>query len=91
MTGKHCETRISNSGESGAVLDFRGMTFLELHRIENGGRHVSIELWLMVRSSDGLILYNGQDRNKGDFLAIFMSGGHLVFMYDLGSGVANIT
>ena len=91
ISGKNCETRSSNPGETGAILDFRGMTVLEFPKIENGGRVVTIELWILPRSASGLILYDGQDRNKGDFVAVFMSNGHLSFMYDLGSGAANLT
>lgn len=77
--------------ENGAVLDFRGFSYLELPKIENGGRTVRIELWVMLRAPTGLILYNGQDVGKGDFVAILVSGGHIQFLFDLGSGIANIT
>ncbi|CAG7786347.1 unnamed protein product [Allacma fusca] len=90
-TGKHCESRTSNLAESGAMLDFRG-SYLEFPKIENAARHVTIELWIMARSKNGLILYNGQDANgKGDFIAIFLSNGLLNFFFDLGSGIANLT
>lgn len=90
-SGKHCEAKIANIQENGAMLDFRGFTNLELPKIENGGRFVSIELWVMIRAMNGLILYNGQYPGKGDYVAIHVLNGHIQFLFDLGSGMANIT
>lgn len=73
------------------MLDFRGFSYLELHKIENGARHVNIEMWLMIRSDNGLILYNGQELGKGDFVALLVTRSHLQFLFDLGSGIGNIT
>jgi hypothetical protein len=73
------------------MLDFRGSSYLELPRIENGARHVSIEMWVMIRGPDGIILYDGQEMGKGDFLTLLMSRGHVQFLFDLGSGLANLT
>lgn len=74
------------------MLDFRGFSFLELPKIENGaGRTVNIEVWIKVRSPNGLILYNGQEFGKADFVTLLVSNGHIQFLYDLGSGTANLT
>lgn len=89
--GLHCETKANVIRETGAMLDFRGFSYLELHKIENGARHVNIEMWLMIRSPNGLILYNGQEMGKGDFVALLISQSHVQFLFDLGSGIGNIT
>ncbi|CAL8148206.1 unnamed protein product [Orchesella dallaii] len=89
--GLHCETKANVVRETGAMLDFRGFSSLELHKIENGARHVNIEMWLMIRAPNGLILYNGQEMGKGDFVALLISGSHIQFLFDLGSGIGNIT
>ena len=50
-----------------------------------------IEMIIKPTSPDGLIIYNGYtlDR-KGDFVMLAMSGGHLEFRFDLGTGPAII-
>ncbi len=73
------------------MLDFRGFTYLELPKIENAGRTVNIEIWIKIRSPNGLILYNGQEYGKSDFVTLLVSKGHIQFMFDLGSGTANLT
>lgn len=73
------------------MLDFRGFSHLEVAKIENGARHVSIELWIKIRAPDGLILYNGQEMGKGDFITLIITNSHIQFLFDLGSGIANLT
>lgn len=90
-TGAHCESKTSFIQESGAMLDLRGFTYLTLPKIENGGKHVRIEVWIKPRSPQGLILYNGQEFGKGDFVTLVMEKGHVQFLFDLGSGLANLT
>lgn len=89
--GVHCESKTNLIRESGAMLDLRGFSYLELPKIENGGRSVSIEVWIKVRSPNGLVLYNGQEFGKGDYVTLLLSKGHVQFLFDLGSGVANLT
>lgn len=99
FTGKLCETKLiitqSQSQhiveESGIMLDFRGFSYLELPTTSNHARQLSIELWIKPRSPNGLILYNGQFAGKGDYVAINLSNSHVQFLYQLGSGMANIT
>jgi hypothetical protein len=91
FSGKICESRTSGIKETGAMLDFRGFSYLELPKIENGARIVSIELWVMIRSQHGVILYNGQEAGKGDYVAITVTNSHVQFLFDLGSGMANLT
>jgi len=77
--------------ESGISLDFRGFSYLELPKIETGARKVVIELWFLLRRPHGLLLYNGQEAGKDDYVALVLSIGFLNFLFDLGSWKANIT
>lgn len=43
------------------------------------------------QSRNGLLLYNGYSRNgTGDFLAIYLENGFVIFSFDLGTGHAFI-
>lgn len=65
---------------------------MELPRLENVGRSFALEIWVLARAPDGIIIYNGQLPNgKGDFICLSLHRGFVVFQYDLGSGPANIT
>jgi len=65
---------------------------VELPKLENVGRAFTLELWLQSDGNDGLLLYNGQlGGGKGDFIALTLKEGRVVFQFDLGSGPANIT
>ena len=52
------------------------------------------EIMLIVKphqSRSGLLLYNGYSRNgTGDFLAIYLENGFVIFSFDLGTGHAFI-
>ncbi|XP_064028426.1 basement membrane-specific heparan sulfate proteoglycan core protein isoform X3 [Pogoniulus pusillus] len=54
----------------------------------------TMELELRTGSSDGLLLWHGAEPSEGgkakDFLGLGLKDGHLVFSYQLGSGVATI-
>ncbi|XP_054715535.1 agrin-like [Uloborus diversus] len=74
------------------IPDFLNNSYLELPTLQNAKHAFSIEVWFLTRSPNGVILYNGQMMNgKGDFMALNLQNGHLNFIYNLGSGVANIT
>lgn len=90
-TGRFCKLKRKRVRESGITLDFRGFSYMELPKIRTGSREVIIELWVRPRSQDGLLLYSGQEPGKGDFICLILSGGSLSFLFNLGSGTANIT
>ena len=77
--------------EVGMMVDFGGLSYLELPCINNGARKVSVEVWLKARTGNGIILYNGQEMGKGDYITLLLTNGYVQFFYDLGSGMANIT
>ena len=72
--------------------DFNGNSYVELPKLENVGRSFNLEIWVLARAPDGILFYNGQlPSGKGDFIALSLYRGFVVFQYDLGSGPANIT
>lgn len=74
------------------IPDLDGTTYLELPTLPNVGQEFVIELWFLSRSREGVLLYNGQESlGRGDFVALNLVGGKVQFLYDLGSGMANIT
>lgn len=74
------------------VPEFDGSTFLELPTLSNAGQELVLELWFLSLSIDGVLLYNGQESlGRGDFVCLNIVNGYVHFLYDLGSGIANIT
>ena len=72
--------------------EFNGDSYVELSKLENVGRSFSLELWILAKAPDGMLVYNGQLLNgKGDFICVYLYRGFVVFQFDLGSGPANIT
>ena len=49
---------------------------------------LAVEIIFKPEARDGILLYNG-DRNdgRGDFMAVVLDDGFVVFLMDLGSGV----
>ncbi|CAI9728070.1 pikachurinpikachurin-like [Octopus vulgaris] len=85
--GSNCETKSTLH-----VPSFNGHSFLKYHGLDRSTlSFTEVEMIVKPTSLDGLILYNGYtlDR-KGDFLMLAMSGGHLEFRFDLGTGPAII-
>ena len=72
------------------IPDFDGDSYLELPTLEHVGISFGLELWFMTRSTDGLLLYNGQTGSGGDFISLNLRNGHVEFTYNLGSGLASL-
>ena len=70
--------------------DFDGDAYLELPTLENVGVSFGLEVWFLTRSTDGVLLYNGQSVVGGDFIALNIKDGHVEFTYNLGSGLAKL-
>lgn len=88
--GENCEYMEQEIEASAA--EFVGSSFVQFPRLEGVGRKFAIELTFTTRTSNGLLLYNGQLKNgKGDFISLNLVQGHLQFRFNLGSGIANIT
>ncbi|CAG0888567.1 unnamed protein product [Darwinula stevensoni] len=91
--GAKCESETDRSLAKGHLVpDFNGFGCLLLPRVPRAGRSLSLELWFLARSPDGILFYVGQGVSgqnaslAGDFLSIALVDGHLVFRFDLGSG-----
>ncbi|KAJ9575876.1 hypothetical protein L9F63_007255, partial [Diploptera punctata] len=87
FTGDLCETRVDLQ-----VPSFNGSSYLRYPGL--GGSALSwldLQLTLKPSAQDGVILYNGhRSDGVGDFMAVYMSEGHLEFTFDLGTGAATI-
>ncbi|XP_049831472.1 pikachurin-like [Schistocerca gregaria] len=85
--GDYCETRIDLQ-----VPAFNGSSYLRYPGL--GGSALSwldLQITLKPAAPDGVLLYNGHRADGvGDFMAVYMTGGHLEFAFDLGTGAATI-
>jgi hypothetical protein len=56
-------------------------------------RTYNIVIYLRAMRSDGIVLYAGHERanEKGDFIAVFLHNYRVHYVYQLGSGVANVS
>ncbi|KAG8193217.1 hypothetical protein JTE90_005564 [Oedothorax gibbosus] len=90
-SGEFCEQVSTEGDESGLILDFKGLSYLQFPTLPNAAHSLSVELWFLSRSANGLLLYNGQKPGgDGDFVALTLLNGFLHFTYNLGSGKASI-
>ncbi|GJQ68230.1 hypothetical protein Trydic_g10765 [Trypoxylus dichotomus] len=87
--GQTCEAA---DGVDVTVPEFNGSSFIEYPPLNGVSKAFKIEIALLTKSLNGLILYSGQFKNgKGDFIALNLIRGYLQFRFNLGSGIANIT
>ncbi|GFU04717.1 hypothetical protein NPIL_519981 [Nephila pilipes] len=90
-TGKFCD-KPRKDFRNISIPDFVNNSYLELPTLQNIKHAFSMEMWFFARSSDGVLIYNGQKLNKkGDFITVNLANGYVSFIYNLGSGSANIT
>lgn len=72
------------------IPEFNGDSFLKFPTLESVGKSFALEVWFLPTSIDGVLLYNGQNTEGGDFIALNLKNGHVEFTFNLGSGVANL-
>lgn len=72
------------------IPEFDGDSFLEFPTLEGVGKTFALEVWFLPSVPDGVLLYNGQKGEGGDFIALTLKNGHVTFSFNLGSGVANL-
>ncbi|GFY48023.1 hypothetical protein TNIN_260231, partial [Trichonephila inaurata madagascariensis] len=90
-TGKFCD-KPRKDFRNVSIPDFVNNSYLELPTLQNIKHAFSMEIWFFARSPDGALIYNGQKLNKkGDFITVNLEKGFVSFIYNLGSGSANIT
>ncbi|KAL1114772.1 hypothetical protein AAG570_007596, partial [Ranatra chinensis] len=86
-TGHLCQTTLDIQ-----VPAFNGSSYLRYPGL--GSSALSwLDLVLVVKpnSQNGVILYNGhRSDGVGDFMAVYISEGHLEFTFDLGTGAATV-
>ncbi|GAU97955.1 hypothetical protein RvY_09170 [Ramazzottius varieornatus] len=75
------------------LADFSGNSYLTLPAITDGNPALMIEMWLLTRSSHGLLLYAGQrpGSSGGDFVCLKLSNLRYELLFDLGDGPVNVT
>ena len=86
-TGDLCETRVDLQ-----VPSFNGSSYLRYPGLgETSLSWLELALVLKPSSPDGVILYNGHHSDAtGDFIALYLSAGHVQFTFDLGTGPATL-
>ncbi|KFM77888.1 Agrin, partial [Stegodyphus mimosarum] len=90
-SGKQCN-KPKKEAKDLLIPDFTGRSYLELPTLHNVKQAFSMEIWFLPRTADGVLLYDGQLLNKkGDFVSLNLKNGFINFLFNLGSGSANIT
>ncbi|XP_076665939.1 pikachurin [Andrena cerasifolii] len=86
-TGDLCETRVDLQ-----VPSFNGSSYLRYPGLADTSLSwLELTVTLKPTASDGVILYNGHHSDAtGDFIALYISSGHIQFTFDLGTGPATL-
>ncbi|XP_034177837.1 pikachurin [Osmia lignaria lignaria] len=86
-TGDLCETRVDLQ-----VPSFNGSSYLRYPGLADTSLSwLELAVTLKPTTSDGVILYNGHHSDAtGDFIALYLSSGHVQFTFDLGTGPATL-
>ncbi|XP_050436691.1 agrin-like [Adelges cooleyi] len=93
LTGTNCDKFEHDLLEKHYSPEFNGKdSFIGLPLSEDLRRNTHLEIWFGTSTKSGLLLYSGQSsKGQGDFIAVYLSDGHVTLSYDLGSGRASIT
>ncbi|KAJ8673437.1 hypothetical protein QAD02_004699 [Eretmocerus hayati] len=86
-TGDLCEIRVDLQ-----VPSFNGSSYLKYAGLaETSLSWLELAVTLQPSSPDGVILYNGHHSDAtGDFIALYLTQGHVQFTFDLGTGCATL-
>ncbi|OAD62125.1 Pikachurin [Eufriesea mexicana] len=86
-TGDLCETRVDLQ-----VPSFNGSSYLRYPGLADTSLSwLELAVTLKPTAADGVILYNGHHSDAtGDFVALYLSSGHVQFTFDLGTGPASL-
>lgn len=86
-TGDLCETRVDLQ-----VPSFNGSSYLRYPGLADTSLSwLELSVTLKPTAPDGVILYNGHHSDAtGDFIALYLSSGHVQFTFDLGTGPATL-
>ncbi|XP_072174592.1 basement membrane-specific heparan sulfate proteoglycan core protein-like [Diadema setosum] len=82
-------------GDHGVPVEepsFQGDSYISYPGLTSSHRRVQIAIMFKARTTvDSLLLFNGQaPQGRGDYIALFLKNGRLVFQYDSGTGPAVI-
>ncbi|XP_070563063.1 pikachurin-like [Ptychodera flava] len=83
--GIHCEQEITIH-----IPSFSGTSYMTYEGLNNTKlSYLEVEIIFRPRTPNGLILYDAlRTDTTGDFISLAMSGGHLEFRFDCGTGPA---
>ncbi|XP_015607232.1 pikachurin [Cephus cinctus] len=86
-TGDLCETRVDLQ-----VPSFNGSSYLRYPGLADTSLSwLELAVTLKPTAPDGVVLYNGHHSDAtGDFIALYLSAGHVQFTFDLGTGPATL-
>lgn len=74
-----------------AQFDQNPISYITLPTLSDAYLKFSIEITFKpYQTDDGLILYSGQLTKKSDFISLGFTNHHLVFKFELGSGIVTI-
>lgn len=65
-------------------------SYLVFPKLEDSYIKFNFEVTIKPEHPNGLILYNGQKRNEGNFIALSLNDGYPEFRYDFGSGTVTV-
>lgn len=74
------------------VPSFNGSSYLRYPGLADTSLSwLELSVTLKPTAQDGVILYNGHHSDAtGDFIALYLSSGHVQFTFDLGTGPATL-
>ncbi|KAF3427864.1 hypothetical protein E2986_10951 [Frieseomelitta varia] len=74
------------------VPSFNGSSYLRYPGLADTSLSwLELAVTLKPTAADGVILYNGHHSDAtGDFVALYLSSGHVQFTFDLGTGPASL-
>ncbi|KAL1493054.1 hypothetical protein ABEB36_011193 [Hypothenemus hampei] len=78
--GRHCEIEYKN--DKVVIPEFNGRSFIRFPPMEGIEKTFAIEVSLMPKAPNGLILYSGQMKNGlGNFISLNLAHGYLQFRF----------
>ncbi|GFR30669.1 pikachurin, partial [Trichonephila clavata] len=66
------------------------LSYMRMPTLSDAYLSFEVEIAFKPESMNGLLLYNGQKQEQGDFIALVLNNGYVEFRFELGSGLAII-
>ncbi|KFM78257.1 Basement membrane-specific heparan sulfate proteoglycan core protein, partial [Stegodyphus mimosarum] len=64
------------------------LSYMKMPTLSDAYLNFEVEIAFKPESMNGLLLYNGQKRDQGDFISLTLNNGYVEFRFELGSGPA---